>query len=475
MVQRVEMPDVIDIILLAYNRVDYLKRMVDALEQHTVWPYRLTIVDNVSGPETRQWLRDNSERFHQIIWNRRNEHLAGHQRGIEATESELFVVSDADLLPHPPTDGGCWLTRMVGLAERHPDFGLLACRIDSESIRTAAFDGKPIVDDEIIETRTGVWLNLMRRSALRVPYMSDGITCYALERAGYRVGVAKGVFCTHLGDEDAEQNPDYLARKQAATALGVVYPDYPEVQRIARPPTLEEVALAAPVLDALAAHGIAPADAVELSSRPWPPVAAVDAAIESAVATGGRTAATWRYEGSPPLNPGGARAVVLALPERDSRLLEEAQALAGELILVLTPEPVLALDHEWHVVDERPGVHPALQRFASTATRRRWRKLLGYSTIQHRAEWRALMLAGCFGQGTLRLYVLRRDPSLPNADRWQANSGARPGEKPRERVPLRRSNRLAALTTKALRLARAEWHLWRSRGGRHATRADARS
>jgi GT2 family glycosyltransferase len=70
----------VDIILLSYNRLEFLAQMVEALEERTVWPHRLTIVDNASGPETRQWLRENAARFHQIIWNERNEHLAGFQR-----------------------------------------------------------------------------------------------------------------------------------------------------------------------------------------------------------------------------------------------------------------------------------------------------------------------------------------------------------------------------------------------------------
>ncbi|MDQ3850490.1 MAG: glycosyltransferase, partial [Actinomycetota bacterium] len=399
------MPEPIDIILLAYNRVDYLARMVDALEAHTVWPHRLTIVDNVSGPQTRRWLRDNAHRFHQIVWNRRNEHLAGHQRGIAATASELFVLSDADLLPHPPTAEGCWLTRLVRLAERHPDFGLLASRIDSDSIRTWDLQERPVVDGEIIEARTGVWLNLMRRSALRVPYMSDGITCYALGRAGYRVGIARDVFCTHLGDEDAAVHPDYLARKQAATRLGIVYPDYPEVEDLPRPPTLQEVASAAPVLAALEDLGVAAQDAVELSTRTWPPVAAVEPLVQSAVATEGPTAATWRHAGRPPLAPGGARAVVLAFDEHDHGLLDEAQARAGEWVVLLTPEPVPALADDWRIADERAGVHPVLQRLATVATRRRWREALGYSTVEHGDEWQAVMRAGCFGDESRRLYV----------------------------------------------------------------------
>lgn len=464
--------DPVDVILLVYNRLEYLERMVDALERHTVWPHRITIVDNASGPSTRQWLRTNAGRFHQIVWNPRNEHLAGHQRGIEATSSELFVVSDADLVPHPPGPGGCWLTRLVDLARRHDDFGLIATRIDSESIRTASFDRAPVVDGEIIEAATGVWLNLMRRRALRVPYMSDGITCYALRRAGYRVGIAREVFCTHLGDEDPGRHPDYLARKQSATSLGVVYPDYPEVREIPRPPTLAELALAAPVLDALEEHDVEPGRAVELSRRPWPPVAAVEPALESLVRGPGPAASSWLSDGMSPLAVAGADAVVLARP--DPELLDEALERAGSWVFLLTPDPAPRLAPGWSIVDERAGVHPVLSRLAAHGSRRRWRGAVGYSTLEHRSRWSAVFRSACFGDDGLRLYVLRRSRPLPPAPaRWLTPTGepmpaagsgdVRPGRAPHWRMPLTRSNPAAAWATRAARLVRAEWHLWRAR------------
>ena len=127
------MAEPVDIILLSYNRLDFLAEMVEALEQRTVWPHRLTIVDNASGPATRQWLRDNAERFHQIIWNERNEHLGGSQRGIAATSGELFVLSDADLVVSEPRGRRAGSPGSWQLAERHPDFGLLGVRLDSVS------------------------------------------------------------------------------------------------------------------------------------------------------------------------------------------------------------------------------------------------------------------------------------------------------------------------------------------------------
>ena len=224
------MVEPIDIIVLSYNRLDYLIEMVEGVERNTRWPHRLTIVDNASGPSTRQWLRDNERRFERVVFNAANEHLAGHARGIAATASGLFVLSDADVVPHAPTAEGCWLTRLVALADRHPDFGLIGARLDSVTrARNERLESATVVDGEILETPTGVWLNLIRRDALRVPYMSDGITCYALRRAGYRVGIASEVYATHLGDGDPQRHPDYLARKSAASGWGVTYPDYPEL------------------------------------------------------------------------------------------------------------------------------------------------------------------------------------------------------------------------------------------------------
>jgi Glycosyl transferase family 2 len=470
--------DPVDVILLTYNRVDYLQQMIDAIERHTQWPYRLTIVDNASGAQTREWLRGNRSRFHQIIWNSRNEHLAGHQRGIEATDSDLFVLSDADLIPHAPTVDGCWLTRLVALSERHPDFGLIGTRLDSiTDARNSHLQQAPILDGEIIEAATGVWLNLMRRNALRIPYMSDGITCYALRRAGYRVGIAANVYSTHLGDQDPLLHPAYLAGKQSASGIGTVYPSYPELQQAGRPPQLQELALAAPVLAVLSERGVEPADTVELSRRLFPPLGAVEARIESCVKGRRTAAARWSYHASSPLAPGGAVAVaVLCADKHDDGLLADAFAGAGEWVVLLTddlsPQPAA----DWELECELPGPNPVIHRLAKIAGRTRWRRAIGYTTSENHDRWLAMMAASAFGTNTpLRLYVFRRHPSRPAPpSRWCDPATGEPlgehgdGEEivrpaaPRWRVPQQRANRLGASLTKLSRLVRAEWYLHRT-------------
>ena len=68
-----------DIVMLTHNRLDHLVQTVDALEERTTAPFRITIVDNASGPEVRNWLEANRARFHQLILLD-GEPLSGQQR-----------------------------------------------------------------------------------------------------------------------------------------------------------------------------------------------------------------------------------------------------------------------------------------------------------------------------------------------------------------------------------------------------------
>ena len=436
------MPEPVDIILLSYNRLDYLEQMVAGLERRTRAPYRLTIVDNASGARTRQWLRDNAARFHQVIWNERNEHLAAFDRAISATQSDLFVISDADLLVSEPERDGCWLTRLLALAERHADFGLIGVRLDSVSAaRNARLEAAPVVDGELLETPTGVWLNLIRRGALRVPYMSDGITCHALARAGYRVGIATSIYATHLGDGDPQRHPDYLARKQEASGWRTTYPAYSELGEIAPPPTLEAVALAAPLLGALESAGVDPSEAADVSGQL--------AAVEPRVAVlSAQTRGVF------------ARAVVAVEPVPSA--LERAFAHAGELVVVLASASPPPAPPGWQLIREEPGPQPALLRLARVASTPRWRRRLLYSTTEHAAEWLAVFRAGAFGDdGPLRVYAFRAERPRavePTSEREAPQpSRFRPALAPRRR-------RIGPLTTKLRRLMRAEWALFRARG-----------
>ena len=301
--------------------------------------------------------------------------------------------------------------------------------------------------------------------------MSDGITSYSIRRSGFRVGVAADVLATHLGDQDAHRYPDYLARKQASSGLGTVYPDYPELAEAPRPPALRGLGLAAPVLGALRAHGVDPSDTVELTRQAWPPVGGAEPLVESCVRGRKRAAALWVYDGKLPLSQGGARAVAVICPRGlDRLLLHDALATAREFVFLLSPSAPDERLHGWSLIEERPGLATVIERLAEIGSSRRWQRRLAYSTLEHREHWLAALQAGCFyGPSRLRVYVLRRDSPLARTpSRWRsaesssAEATARQPIPPHWNRPVSRA-RVAPLLTKATRLVRAEWYLWQAR------------
>ena len=126
------MAEPVDIVMLTHNRLEHLERTIDALEQRTRAPYRLTIVDNASEPAVRSWLDAHRHRFHQCIMLPENEFLPALNHGIAATTSDPFMVTDPDLIV--PDLEPCWLTQMTAMLQRHPDFGLLGIGLDQSNL-----------------------------------------------------------------------------------------------------------------------------------------------------------------------------------------------------------------------------------------------------------------------------------------------------------------------------------------------------
>lgn len=339
--------DAIDISVLSYERTGYLEAMLDALAANTRWPHRITIVDNASSPAHRQWLRARESRVHRIVYNPVNEHLAAHQHGIDATSSELFVVTDADLVvPAPGDDGRCWLTRLVAQMRAHEDYALIGARLDTVTpSRNAAIEATPAVDG-VREVPTGVWLNLMRRSALPMRYESDGIMCYALRRSGWRVGVADDVVVHHLGDADDVDHPAYLIAKHRTSALGVTYPVYHEqIVRVRAPADPEQLRMATSPLSALDARGVERTGIVEFGSGAL-------TAADPSVTLVSRTENGHGLRADPaPIEDAGAVAAVVT----DPALLYQGALAAERWLVLVVADGVVPVVPDWQLVDELPG------------------------------------------------------------------------------------------------------------------------
>lgn len=331
-------------------------------------------------------------------------------------------MSDADLVPPDLGPERCWLGALSELMDRHADFGMVGCRIEGlpmpEWHRLGGPDTK-IVDGEIIEGPTGVWLNMIRRDAFRVPFQSDGMTCHALTRAGFRIGVGVELLCEHLGDLDPQMFPDYLARKNAANGFGSVYLEYPELREVRRPPTLVECALAAPVIALAEESGIPAKATVELSQGSSLPILSAVIPEVQSVAINVRTARDHEYavadEHAPWADASVPAVAVFMLDHHDELLLAEAYRIAEHTVFVLTLGSNIEVAPGFTLREKRPPNDAVLQMCRLADRSRRVRKTVGYSTLERQQEWLSVFRAACFGARRLRLYVLERDQQAAGA------------------------------------------------------------
>ena len=266
--------------MLTFNRLDYLDRHgrrprgADDRE-----PYRLTIVDNASGADVRSWLAENRHRFHQVILRPTNEHLPG----VPARDRRDDERPVHPLRARPDRAGAqpCWLTRCADLSTSHPDFGIIGMGLDPVNrpsvLGPEVIDPAARVGDDIVEGNLGMWFQMIRREALLVPYELDAQACEAVRGAGYRVGWIDTLRSYHLGWDDYKLHPGHLASKNPK--VNKAYSHYREIELIDRPPTLSELANAAPGARATREAGIPDASVLELAwSAP-----AVAAAVQGAV------------------------------------------------------------------------------------------------------------------------------------------------------------------------------------------------
>lgn len=407
----------IDIIMLTHNRLDHLVATVDALEARTPEPYRLTIVDNASDPDVRNWLARNRHRFERVIYRPTNEHVPAFTHGIAATTSDPFVVTDPDAVV--PDLEPSWLARMLDVVERHPDFGLIGLGCDLSNrpappiLDAEVVDPAKVVDGEIVETGVGTIFQFIRRDALVTDYRADSQACTNVRRAGYRVGWTLGIRALHLGWDDFRLYPGHLLSKREG---GIGYPEsYGEVNLIQRPPTLEELAVAGPVVAETRRAGVRDAAILELA---WDGPA-VGAAIPEAVAVESPDVPL-------PFADRAAGAVVLKRPpaERALELIREACRVADRIVVAIAPletfpgRTATDLAPEGWTGREAPAtgdIPLALARAAGEDPA--LAKRLEGSTAGDRERWLSLFAGATIGKGALRLWVWKREVATGGPDR----------------------------------------------------------
>jgi hypothetical protein len=399
-----------DIVILAHNRLDHLVRTIDALETRTTAGFRITIVDNASGPEVRNWLQENRARLHQLILLEENLYPGSSgpalQIGIDATTSDPVVVTDPDLVVPDLTP--CWLTQMLGILERHPDFGILGIGLDQSNLppvqEPERLAPENLVDGEIVELPVGSVFTFIRRAALH-SYYDDWRACESVARAGYRFGWALNIRALHLGWDDYKLHPGHLARKRRYGG------EYREVDMIARPPSLRELAIAGPLIAETRRAGIADAAVLELA---WTETPAVTASVPGAVAVHRPDMAEL------PFVDGAAGAVLLLDPpsEHAAELLHEACRVARGVVIALAPLKTFGgrtageLSPPGWRGHEQTGPGDVPLRFAEALDSTD----VDPTTLDDRERWLDLFADAAFGSSDRRLWIWRPLDPAPLPD-----------------------------------------------------------
>jgi len=116
---------VCDLVLLSWNHLEETTPCLESLFQHTDVPARLFIVDNGSEQPVRQFLHTVRPRGAiqavTLLQNETNEGFPkGMNRGMRASQASYVCLLNNDLVFAP-----AWLSRMLEVAQAHPEIGVL--------------------------------------------------------------------------------------------------------------------------------------------------------------------------------------------------------------------------------------------------------------------------------------------------------------------------------------------------------------
>lgn len=119
--------NIIDIIIITYNRIRYFKALIKFLHLSTNYPFRLIVVDNGSRDGTREYILELEKQG--LVWkhvfNEKNLPLAAAlTEGYKHVESELFITAPDDIIPpiHKKAD---WLEIFVAKMNQDSSVGCI--------------------------------------------------------------------------------------------------------------------------------------------------------------------------------------------------------------------------------------------------------------------------------------------------------------------------------------------------------------
>jgi GT2 family glycosyltransferase len=214
---------------------DILRQPLEALEQGTVWPAQVVVVDQGQRGEIAALLDEVRARSFDTVWmpSPQRGRAAGVNRGIERAATAFVVVTDDDCLPQAD-----WVEQVGARVRQHRD-AIVTGRVEAGDAETVLFvmterasdiQRRPRVRfDRLIGANMAVARAVVERlggldedSCVRTA--EDGEFAYRALRAGVPIVYAPEIVVTHLGWRDERQRADQY--RSYARSQGGFYGKY---------------------------------------------------------------------------------------------------------------------------------------------------------------------------------------------------------------------------------------------------------
>ena len=110
----------VDIIIYVHNSTSGIKECVESVQQCTLLPYQITLVDDGSDEETRQYLAGLSDSFPIVRQDKKLGYPQALSQGLQMSVTEFAVLLNSNIRVTPG-----WLDGMLACMQSNPEIGLV--------------------------------------------------------------------------------------------------------------------------------------------------------------------------------------------------------------------------------------------------------------------------------------------------------------------------------------------------------------
>lgn len=202
-----------DVIMAVWNQLTFTRDCIESIFKNTDGSYRLIIIDNASGEETKKYLEELARENPSVLLVRNNENtgfVKAMNQGMSLSKAPYICLLNNDTLVMKG-----WLKTMIDIAEAHKDIGIL--NPSSNNLGQKPQPGEPIEyfaanlakdRDEFIELGAAIgFCMLIKREVIERIGMFDEIygmgnfedTDFSRRaiKEGYRCARACGAYVYH--------------------------------------------------------------------------------------------------------------------------------------------------------------------------------------------------------------------------------------------------------------------------------------